>query len=1230
MTYRIALLAPLVLCACELGRPHAMVRVTDPSGLAENAAWISILNGDGEVLEERIRDGFPIELLVRGASEGIRQVRIEASNLDGRVLGRGNIEAFLSRVTEATRVVALGTPCTTDAECTDSLFCNGEERCRAGVCASEPDPCPASPVSCVNVACVERNGEGEPGCIVTAEHEVCGSTNINGDEVQQFCDPLQGCRVGTPCDVDAECDDGQLCNGSESCVANHCFPGVAPDVNDENPCTLDACSEEAGGRIHFADPNAQGLSCGTGLVCNGSECIDSVCGDGFVDERTEECEDGNANPNDGCDACRTNRWQSSLLTSASALNALTDVFSDVAGIAVDRGGYVYLSDRVRSVVWRIDLNNGNTATVYAGTGRQESTGDDGPAVAASILPGRLTLDSAANLYVEDGLRIRRIDANTRQIETVYGTGVRGNTTFGLAARSQPMRSLVSMAADGEALYATTSQGIVRVDVVSNQGTLLSGIAAQITIGADGVLYGSTSSEPLSRIDREEGTFSPVPLNGYFGTDDDYGVFGPNDLATGADGLLYVVNSSQHLIRIDPATRTASIATYTEFSIPGDRPNANALVETVYGTALGDGTVLVVGHVDFTMSNGVVYQVSAPGQHVPFFGTDSTVDLLDGRRGTTLSNYGDLLIEHHAVGDEVSYVSLQHRSTTDLAQFYAVDHATGILDALPIGPLPPIESMAIASGNLLVSTKATATTADSLFIYEPESQQWDEYAPVKSVTSNGTTAFGWVGEQLFAIGNDGQLTAHGPESPAGVGFRDVRVAESGDIFWLEGDSIRRLPIVGGAPVTDSFFNTNNGIRLLGLYGPNQDPLVQFSSDIVLVNRNGNFNSNDSDAYWRSLQLNLSNGNFSIEAGPRYAAALAEARLPSDPILVVYDLSNRNLAGETLMSGPYHPFGDGRLAQARGESPAALLSLSDEQWLIADGGSAVRLLDERERTLLTVAGNQQGFETSFQVQTRRLGAVRGLALAGGRLFVSDSANHQLLELSGWSSSDQVTLLAGDADGSAGYADGNSDTLFREPAGLAVSPGGTHLYVADSGNHVVRRVDLSDSSTSTVVGQPGIRGYFVDGSDAGPALFHSPTALAFGPEDVLYIADRDNHRVRMLRSDGTLETVLGNGEPASTGTGRPGREFGVASPAGLWVDPFGNLFVTGLDRIRLVAAGDDGMATGDDPVLTVFDANRALPNIGIRCLSAIAASPGAPGRLLITDACTGSVIALDRLAQ
>jgi sugar lactone lactonase YvrE len=169
-------------------------------------------------------------------------------------------------------------------------------------------------------------------------------------------------------------------------------------------------------------------------------------------------------------------------------------------------------------------------------------------------------------------------------------------------------------------------------------------------------------------------------------------------------------------------------------------------------------------------------------------------------------------------------------------------------------------------------------------------------------------------------------------------------------------------------------------------------------------------------------------------------------------------------------------------------------------------------------------------------------------------------------GWEA--QLGLVAG--DGVRGLRDGaGMQARFDDPYGIAVADDGTR-YVADAGdNNRIRRIAV-DGTVSTLAG--GNEG-FADGAGAA-AAFHTPSGLALDGEGNLYVADTGNHAIRKVSPQGIVTTIAGTGE-AGFRDG-PARQAQFNGPIGVAVDGRGRVHVadTYNDRIRVISR--DGQVT------------------------------------------------------
>jgi sugar lactone lactonase YvrE len=195
--------------------------------------------------------------------------------------------------------------------------------------------------------------------------------------------------------------------------------------------------------------------------------------------------------------------------------------------------------------------------------------------------------------------------------------------------------------------------------------------------------------------------------------------------------------------------------------------------------------------------------------------------------------------------------------------------------------------------------------------------------------------------------------------------------------------------------------------------------------------------------------------------------------------------------------------------------------------------------------------------------------------GNLYIAETGNHVVRK---FSSAGAVTIVAG--NGVQGFSGDNglaTTAALDSPTGLALDAAG-NLYIADSHNHRVRRVDAATGTITTIAGT-GAAGYSGDRGPATAAKLDLPTALALDSTGNLYVADTDNHCVRRIAANtAVITTVAGNGTEAFAGDHGPATAASIDSPNGLALDAAGNLYIadTHNGRVREVSAANGLIAT------------------------------------------------------
>jgi len=163
--------------------------------------------------------------------------------------------------------------------------------------------------------------------------------------------------------------------------------------------------------------------------------------------------------------------------------------------------------------------------------------------------------------------------------------------------------------------------------------------------------------------------------------------------------------------------------------------------------------------------------------------------------------------------------------------------------------------------------------------------------------------------------------------------------------------------------------------------------------------------------------------------------------------------------------------------------------------------------------TMAGATTGYANGKGVAAQ-FNTPKGLAVdAAGNVFVADTLNHIIRKIT---PAGDVSTIAG--TGVAGFADGSvTSAQFDGPTGIAVGSDGT-IYVADTNNNRIRAISTSDQVTTlSGTGEAG----FTDGVVTA-VRFNKPAGLALDAAGILYVADWGNHRVRKVSMDGSAITL------------------------------------------------------------------------------------------------------------
>jgi sugar lactone lactonase YvrE len=845
-------------------------------------------------------------------------------------------------------------------------------------------------------------------------------------------------------------------------------------------------------------------------------------------------------------------------------------------------------------------------TRIAGTGTAGNSGVGGAATSALIhSPRGVVFDTASNLYFSDQQNnvVDRIDARTGMLTVFAGGGAlcsAATDSFGdgcpatQAVLKTPDQLTMDLA--GNLYIADFGNNLVRKVLVSTGVIIkvMGGGSASCTGSTDtigdgciatsaiiagpqglavdtaGNIYESDSLKNLVRkVDASTGIVSKFIGTGSAGNSGDNGlstkarVGSPAGLAIDAAGNLYVSDKAEGLIR------KVNLATGIITTLAGTNPGTNTTAVTGYS---GDGGPATSAMLD--LPTGVV---AAPDGNVYIadYGNnvvrkvDSLGNISTYAGGGTACSFGD---------------SLGNGCASTFAKFsnpYAI--AASASSSVIVADYGNNEVRSIALGNDLghVTTNAGMATKESFVLATASDAIATETIAGPTEFTTGALSGCSLGVSIAANAACGMNVSFAPVYPGVRGAALLLTDASGSIF----EGLRGIGIAPEVEFTGGSITTAAGTGIAGLQNGAATSAQFSANNAVAINSSDNIFIADTQ---NSVIRMFSGGTVTTVAGTGSAghsgdggaATSAQLNLPQG---VAFDVAGGRLLIADTANHAIRALGpDGVLRGVVGSGSAGYKG---------DGGVA----------------------TAAQLQSPAAVA----ADYAGNIYIADTGNNVVRRVT---PGGVITTIAG--IGTVGYAgDGAAASVAQlsAPAGLAVDTAG-HLYIADTGNNVVRMVSLVTNVIITVAGT-GSSGFSGDGAAASAAQLNAPRALALDAAGELYIADTGNDVVRIVHSDGTIATLAGAaGSSGYTGDNAVATAARLASPAGIALTSAGNLIIsdTGNNVLRSVARAVGSTLTfGVQAVGTTSPAQSvSLTNTGNDTLTIVSVTATGPFAA-VTDA-------------
>ncbi|GAB3625896.1 Serine/threonine-protein kinase PknD [Pandoraea terrae] len=851
-----------------------------------------------------------------------------------------------------------------------------------------------------------------------------------------------------------------------------------------------------------------------------------------------------------------------------------------SGVAVDGAGNRYVAVTGASQVYRIDT--AGKLSVVAGNGTPGFSGDGGAATSAQLFdPTGVAVDAAGHVYIADvgNLRIRKVDTSGT-ITTIAGNGASGFSGDGGAATSAQLVVPTGVAVDAAGNVYIADVGNLRIRKVDTSGTITT-IAGTGTSGFSGDGGAATGAQLAA----------------------------PQGVAVDAAGNVYIADRDNSRIRkVDTSgiiTTMAGNGTYGSSGDGGAATSAQlASPQAVAADAAGNVYIADDFRIRKVDTSGIITTMAGNGTRgFSGDGGAATSAQLASPEGVAVDAAGNVCIADRdnlrirKVGTSGTITTIAGNGTLTFGGDGGPATAAQLLNPSGIG--------ADSAGNVYIADTSNERV-----------RRVDASGAITTVAGSGVAGFS---------GDGGSATSAQLNNPSAIA-----TDAAGDVFVADtaNNRVRKIAgtgtittYAGGGPATGELATAvglaspygvavdGAGNRYVAVSGASQVYRIDTAGKLSVVAGNGTPGFSGDGAAATSAQLAYPIGVAVDAGGNVYIADFNNSRIRR------VDTSGTitTMAG----NGTYGFSGDG------GAATSALLAYPTG--VAADAAGNVYIADQNNQrirkvdtsgTITTIAGNgTYGFSGDGGAATSaQLDSPAGVAAdAAGNVYIADNSNSRIRKVD---TSGTITTIAGNGTPSfSGDGGAATSAELSFPFGVAVDAAG-NVYIAAFGNQRIRKVDTS--GTITTIAGNGTVGFSGDGGAASSAQLTNPTGVAVDAAGNVYVADRDNQRVRKVDTSGTITTIAGNGTLTFGGDGGPATSAQLLSPDGVVVDSAGSVYISdkGNARIRRVDiagtittvagsgvpgfSGDGGLATAAqlnspggisvDPSGNVYDADQS----------------------------------------
>jgi sugar lactone lactonase YvrE len=792
------------------------------------------------------------------------------------------------------------------------------------------------------------------------------------------------------------------------------------------------------------------------------------------------------------------------------------------GMVLDANGNLYIADSGNNRVRRVDGKG--VITTVAGNGSPRYAGDGGAATNACLYaPIGVALDGSGNLYIADSFNVRVRKVNTDGIITTVAGGGSGGDGGPATNASLNAPEGVALDAFGNLYIATLGN---RVRAVSTNGIITTvagngtggfsgdgGAATNanlnqpdgVSVSGSGNLYIADYYNSRIRMVNTNGVIMTVAGNGTSGYSGDGGaatnahLYFPSDVTFDMLGNLFIADYNNNRIR---------------------KVDTNGIITTVAGGGSGgDGgaatnaSLANPSHVAFDASGNLYISQSGCIRKVLAYASYPTLKL----NNLTTNNAGNYTV----------VVTGASGSVTSSVAVLAIDTIT----------TQPV-SQTVLNGSDATFSVAAASTAPFGYAWyfngallNPDAT--NATLTLRHVTTNDAGSYTVVITNLY--GNVTSAVA----TLAVVFPPSILSQPAGQTVWVGSNAAFSVTAGGTGPFNYQWqLNGSNVVNHI----------------IATVAGNGSAAYAGDGGAATSASLNYPYGVAMDSSGNLYVADTGNNRIRRvDANGVITTVAGNG-------SGGYS--GDGASAtNASLNSPAGVgLDASGSLYVADSSNNRVRRV-YADGIITTAAGGGSGGSGTVATSAM-LSWPYGVALsAGNQLYIADYGDTLVRRVD-----TNGILWAFAGNGNYGFSgDGGSATsasLYR-PTGAALDAFG-NLYIADNYNHRIRKV-ATNGVIVTVAGS-GIAGYYGDGGLATAAELNNPSGVALDTFGNLYIADSGNNRIREVGTNNIIATIAGVGTAGFAGDGGAATSASLDLPSGVALDACGNLYIADRNNHRI----------------------------------------------------------------